>query len=160
MVVKSHVLTIMTDPAAHMPVVILKEFSGERTVALPVEISEANSIALRTMGTISDKANSVDLAQSILVKMGGSVDKVVIQNGESNGLTAVLSISVVGGRPYTVEARPGDAISLALRNNAPILIDETVFEKLEHGKVLSETEKLRINISRINTLDFGRYYFK
>lgn len=159
MLKKAEILTFGIEPSNNMPLIILKECNGERTLPIPAGTAEANSIALKTLGISSDRPLTIDLTIDIVEKMRGTIEKVVIDDLSNNVFYAKLHITMAKGA-VVIDCRPSDALSLAIRAECPIFIDEGVFDKAENGKILSDGEKIRKTISETATLDFGRYYLK
>ncbi len=159
MLKKATIFTFGIEQSNNMPLVILKEENGDRTLPIPAGSAEANAIALKTLGISSDRPLTIDLTLDIIKKMRGSVEKIVIDDLVNKVFYAKVHISMDKGA-LAIDCRPSDALALAIRADCPIFIEDTVFEKAETGKLLSEGEKIRKNISETATLDFGRYYLK
>lgn len=159
MLKKATIFTFGIEPSNNMPLVILKEEKGERTLAVPAGTSEANAIALKTLGISSDRPLTIDLTLDIIQKMRGNIEKIVIDDFINNVYYAKLHISMTKGA-LAIDCRPSDALALALRADCPIFIEDSVFEKSETGKILTKGEIIKKNISETATLDFGRYYLK
>lgn len=159
MLKKATIFTFGIEQSNNMPLVILKEENGDRTLAIPAGSAEANAIALKTLGISSDRPLTIDLTLDVIQKMKGQVEKIIIDDIINNVFYAKLHVLMEKGA-LTIDCRPSDALALAIRAECPIFIDDLVFEKAKSGKILNEGDKIRKTISETATLDFGRYYLK
>lgn len=157
MLVKVEVASFGVDPGQNIPLIILKECGGERSLPLLIGSSEASAIAIRTLDISSERPLTIDLAKLIMQEFGGTLERVVIYDLVDQVFYARLQISA-GKSVRIVDCRPSDAIALALRSDCPIFVEDSVFEKNENKKVLSDKDKLKRDIANLDTLDFGRYY--
>ena len=157
MLIKVEVTSFGVDPGQNIPLIILREIGGERSLPILVGSSEASAIAIRALDINSERPLTVDLAKLILLELGGTLERVVVYDLVDQVFYARLHISA-GKSMHLLECRPSDAIALALRCDCPIFVEDSVFEKNENKEVVSEKEKLKRNIANLDTLDFGRYY--
>jgi hypothetical protein len=102
---------------------------------------------------------TIDLAKLILEQLGGILDKAIIYDVVETTFLARLHM-ICGTRVHILECRPSDAIALALRCDAPMFVQEIVFEKSGAVATLSEQEQLRRTITGMDTADFGKYYLE
>jgi bifunctional DNase/RNase len=118
------------DATTGSPVVQLVEKGGARR-ALPIWIGpfEAQAIAIEMAGTPPPRPLTHDLMKQLVERLGGRLDHVVIEDLRGATYFATLYLARPGGEGLTVDARPSDAIALALRLHGPILVDEGVFAK-------------------------------
>jgi uncharacterized protein len=108
-------------------VVLVRDETG-RTVVIVIGRFEAMAISLALEGQSADRPLTHDLLNSIIQRMGGTVERILIDD-LWNG-TYYAKISVNSGRALlSVDSRPSDAIALALRAKAPIFMLESVLEK-------------------------------
>ena len=116
---------LMLDPASNVPIVILRD--TENRLFLPIWIgpSEAHAIALRIEGVEHPRPMTHDLLRSILEQLGGAVEKIVISDLRESTFFALIHIQQ-GATILAVDARPSDAIAIALRTNTPIWVMEEV----------------------------------
>ena len=113
------------DGNTNMPVMILTEEDGERTLEIWIGPAEATAIATRVADLELDRPLTHDLLASALRGLGGKLDEVVITRVEQSTYHAELRISR-DGDPVILDARPSDAVALALRLEAEILVDEAL----------------------------------
>ncbi len=159
MLVKVEFASFAVDPAENSPLIILKETGGNRMVPIPIGPLEAGAIAIETLKLMPLRPLTIDMAKSILEKLGGTLVRVIFHLSPSQCLMARLEISAGGGMHH-LESKPCDAIALALRCRAPILVREAVFEKFSPKNSASEQEKLRSHIAALDTLEFGTVYLE
>lgn len=108
-------------------VVILKEIHGNRHLPIWIGAYEAEAIALELQGVTPTRPLPYDLMRAMLEELGATIDHIVIAdlNDQVYYATIVLSIA---DRTIQLDARPSDAIALAVRTDARILIENTVME--------------------------------
>lgn len=112
----------------YQPVVILKEKDGE--IRLPIWIGplEANAVSVALEGVRVPRPLTPDLLCSILDRTGMSVDYIVINDLKNNTFYAIINVNA-NWRRIEIDARPSDAISIALRVRAPIYVKKSVLDK-------------------------------
>ena len=131
------------DPLSNMPIIILKDEEDKRSLPIWVGIFEANAIALELEKIATPRPMTHDLLKSVLETVQARVTKVVVTDLKENTFYAVLHLQL-GGKEYTVDSRPSDAIALALRVAAPIYVDEDVVRKAKTLEVTSkDTEPVK-----------------
>ena len=116
--------------ANDLPVVLLEERGGERWLAIWVGTAEAESIAMSIDEVASPRPNAHDLARSVIAGLHGEVERVVVTDLREGTYYATLSLRS-GGRRVEIDARPSDAIAIALRTRAPIFVRDHLFEHAE-----------------------------
>jgi hypothetical protein len=125
----------------HMPtgqhVVILKEKEAERYLPIWIGINEANAIALRITGITPDRPITHDLLCNILGSVDVSVEKIEVTS-LSNDVFFARIVAKTDGASLVVDARPSDAIAVAVRVGAAIFVADEVLDK---AGVLPEQEK-------------------
>ncbi len=152
------------DPMSNMPIIILRDEDDKRSLPIWVGIFEANAIALELEKIATPRPMTHDLIKNILEAIAARVVKVMVTDLKENTFFAVLHLQV-GETEYTVDARPSDAIALALRVAAPIYVDEEVVRKAKSIEVTKEgetvkaddPERLREWLENIKPEDFGKF---
>ena len=109
------------------PVVMLEEEDGLRWLPIWIGTAEARSIALQLTQHPKLRPNSHDLARSLIHELEGRVRRVVVTELRDGTYYAVLDV-VVGRELVSLDARPSDAIAIALRDDAPVFVREELFE--------------------------------
>jgi bifunctional DNase/RNase len=109
-------------------VVFLKEVDGERHLPIWIGDFEAQAIAMELQGVASPRPLPYDLIRSIIGDLEGKVDRVLITDLSQDVFYARIVISV-RDRTVEIDSRPSDAIAIAVRTGAPILVEDTVMER-------------------------------
>ncbi len=120
------VASIAVDPTGS-PVVILEESGGGRALPIWIGIAEARSIASEIERQRPPRPNSHDLTKRLVEGLDGVVEQVVVTELRDGTYYAVIFVAARGQR-IEIDARPSDAIALALRFDAPLLVREALFE--------------------------------
>ena len=128
MLIEMTIKGLMVDPVTNMPIVILKDKDGDRVLPIWVGIFEANAIALQIENVATPRPMTHDLLRNIITDLDGQVDRVVVCDLKDNTFYALIHLTVRGER-VAIDARPSDAIALALRTRSPILVEENVIDK-------------------------------
>src|SRR5512138_387714 len=110
---------LMVDPITNMPIIILRDKDGQKVLPIWVGIFEANAIALQIENVATPRPMTHDLLKNIITDLDAAVQKVVVCDLKENTFYAMIHI-LVSGHMVAVDARPSDAIALALRAKAPI----------------------------------------
>jgi uncharacterized protein len=151
---------LILDPVSNSPIVILKK--PEENIFLPIWIGvfEANAIALHLEGVQTPRPMTHDLLRDLISGLDASVKGVLVHALVENTFHAVIELQDRSGKVVTVDARPSDAIALALRCKAPIRVSEEVFEKahaLDLTAVKDQDTRLREWLESLSPEDLGKY---
>ncbi|BCW93513.1 MAG: bifunctional nuclease family protein [Acidobacteriota bacterium] len=151
---------LILDPVSNTPIVILKK--ADENVLLPIWIGvfEANAIAMELEGVQTPRPMTHDLMRSVIEALGAVVEGVLVHSLVENTFHATVALRTAEGRRVEVDARPSDAIALALRARAPIKVAEAVFQQahaLEVRDEGSEEEKLKEWLDSLTPEDIGKY---
>jgi bifunctional DNase/RNase len=118
------------DPSTGSPVVRLVEKTKRaRELAIWIGPFEAQAIALEIQGVPPPRPLTHDLMKQLVERLGGRLTHVLITDLRENTYFATLVLDGPGGKGVTVDARPSDAIALALRLHGPIMVAEDLFAK-------------------------------
>jgi hypothetical protein len=118
---------LSVDPITNMPIIVLRETEGERVLPIWVGVFEANAIALQIESVQTPRPMTHDLLKSVIDELGGRLERIVVSELKDNTFYATLRLRSQQGT-LTVDARPSDAIALALRSGARIFVEEAVIE--------------------------------
>jgi bifunctional DNase/RNase len=151
---------LMMDPATNMPIVLLKDVGSEAVMPIWVGIFEANAIQIEVEKLAAPRPMTHDLTRNVIRNLNAQLERVVITELKDDTFFAVLWLRQ-GDEPVSIDARPSDAIALALRADCPIYVSEQVM----HTARLStsgppdgpSTEQLRGWLEGLNDEDLGRY---
>jgi uncharacterized protein len=127
------------DPLSNMPIIILRDDEEKRSLPIWVGLFEANAIALELEKITTPRPMTHDLMRNILKSLDARVGKIVVNDLRDNTFFAEIYLQAGGGE-ITVDARPSDAIALALRAAAPIYVEEEVVTRAQKVEVTKETE--------------------
>ena len=159
MAVEMKVKGLMWDPVSRMPIVILKTQEGESLLPIFVGLFEANAIAQQLDGSLSPRPMTHDLLGNMIDALHARVDRVVITDLRDNTFFAIIYLDRNGER-VEIDARPSDAMALALRVKVPIFVEDTVLARSsasgEEGQV-DEAERLRRWLETVDPEELGRY---
>ena len=151
---------LMMDPSTNMPIVVLKDVASETVMPIWVGIFEANAIAIEIEKLSAPRPMTHDLMRNVIGYLNGSLERIVITEIKDDTFHAVLWIHQ-GDETVTVDARPSDAIALALRSDCPIYVSEQVLQTAKlntTGPPEGPTaEQLRAWLEGLNDEDLGRY---
>src|SRR5512141_2512023 len=123
---------LMVDPITNMPIIILRDKDGQRVLPIWVGVFEANAIALQIENVTTPRPMTHDLLRNVISDLNARVEKVVVSDLKDNTFYALIHLALDHGS-VAVDARPSDAIALALRASAPIFVEETV---IDHAKTI------------------------
>src|SRR4026209_169133 len=118
---------LMVDPITNSPIVILRDKDGTRVLPIWVGIFEANAIALQIENVSTPRPMTHDLLRNVIRDLHASVDRIVVCDLQENTFYALIYLALDGGT-VAIDARPSDAIALALRTQAPIFVEDSVID--------------------------------
>ena len=159
MLVEMTIKGFMVDPITNMPIVILKDEEGRRVLPIWVGIFEANAIALQIENIETPRPMTHDLLRNVIDDLSAGVERIVVSDLKDNTFYALIHLRV-GGEIVAIDARPSDAIALALRVRAPILVEETVIENaksLDFTPDKASPERLAKWLESLDPDDLGKY---
>ena len=116
---------LMLDPSTNMPIIILKDANSDSVLPIWVGVFEANAIALEIEKVSPPRPMTHDLLKNTILGLGATVERVVVTELRNDTFYAVIWASRAG-EPICIDARPSDAIALAMRTDAPIFVEEEV----------------------------------
>lgn len=150
---------LMMDPVTNMPIVILKDVESDQVLPIWVGIFEANAIALELEKTATPRPMTHDLLQNLARGLNAEVRKVVVSELRDDTFYAVIWLDHAG-ETVTMDARPSDAIALALRFDCPIYVNREVLEnsrQIVSGTPNANAEEMRKWLENLGDDDMGRY---
>src|SRR5580765_6543162 len=150
---------LMVDPITNTPIVILRDKDGNRVLPIWVGIFEANAIALQIENVTTPRPMTHDLLRNVIHDLNAQVQKIVVCDLQENTFYALIHLALHGDT-LTIDARPSDAIALALRTRAPIFVEETVIDNAKTVDTSSEkadADRLHKWLESIDPDDLGKY---
>jgi bifunctional DNase/RNase len=133
-------------------VVILREADAERYLPIWIGSWEAQSIAMKLQGVEAERPLTHDLLATILEELGASVRHIVVSDLADETYRARI-VLVQDGSDYEIDARPSDAIALAVRSGSSIFATEAVLDRAGVIPEADEDEKLSVFRDFVNSLD-------
>jgi len=157
--VEMQIRGLMIDPLTNMPVVVLKDVAGDAVLRIWVGIFEANAIALELEKTAMPRPMTHDLLRNMARGLNAVVRKVVVSELRDDTFLAVIWMEQ-DGETVTIDARPSDAIALALRWDCPVYASRAVLDnakQVAEGPQNVSGEEMRRWLESLNDDDMGRY---
>lgn len=159
MEVEMKIRGLMMDQVTNMPIVVLKDSTGDSVLPIWVGIYEANAIALEIEKVTTPRPMTHDLIKVLLMGLEASIKKVVVSELKDDTFYALIWVER-NGELISVDSRPSDALALALRHDCPIYVEERVLQTSKTSSTVSEkvnNEELRKWLENLNDEDLGRY---
>jgi hypothetical protein len=164
MLIEMKVSGLTIDPITNTPIVILKDMQENKAIPIWIGLFEASAIATELEKIVFSRPMTHDLFNECLKVLNVAVNKIEIGDIRNNTFYASIYL-IREGQSFTVDARPSDAIALALRARAPIFVDETVIEKsrnIDFGIKITDLDKLKEDkireyLENLSAEDFGKY---
>ena len=163
MLLKVSIAGLTIDPASNTPIIILKSDKDDQAIPIWIGLLEATSIASTLQDIRFDRPMTHDLFKNLTDLIDISIEKVEVCDLKDNTFYAKIYFIYEKGN-FSMDARPSDAIALALRYNAPMYVDDAVIEKStmsdSHAEALDKTEegkKWADYLEKLSPEDFGKY---
>jgi bifunctional DNase/RNase len=150
---------LMLDPSSKTPIVLLHDVTGDTFLPIWIGVFEANAIALSIEGIQPPRPMTHDLLFTACALLGAEVEKVTICDLKGSTFYAMIFLRGPGGE-HVLDARPSDAIALALRAEAPIYAHRSVLDgaqSSEFNSQLTDDERLKKWLEEARDEDFGDY---
>ena len=150
---------LMVDPVTNMPIILLRDSEGQKVLPIWVGIYEANAIALQIENVSTPRPMTHDLLKNVITDLKGSIRKIVVSDLKDNTFFALIYLEV-NGETVAIDARPSDAIALALRARAPIFVEESVIDNakpFDPGGEKPDTERLQKWLENLDPDELGKY---
>ena len=150
---------LMVDPITNTPIVILRDKEGQKVLPIWVGIFEANAIALQIENIATPRPMTHDLLRNVIHDLNAEVKKIVVCDLQENTFYALIYLGL-NGDTVAIDARPSDAIALALRTRAPIFVEETVIDNAKTVDFTTEkadADRLHKWLESLDPDDLGKY---
>jgi uncharacterized protein len=147
---------LILDPVTNSPIVILRDKDGQKVLPIWVGVAEANAIALQMENVSTPRPMTHDLLRNVIQDLKAAVQKIVVCDLQENTFYALIYLDW-NGDTVAIDARPSDAIALALRTRAPIFVEDSV---LDNAKTLdsvpekADTDRLHKWLESLDPDDF------
>ena len=159
MLIEMTIKGLMVDPVTNVPIVILKDKDGDRVLPIWVGVFEANAIALQIENIATPRPMTHDLLRNVIQDLKADILKIVVSDLKENTFYALIHLQV-NGEPLAVDARPSDAIALALRARAPIYVEDSVIDNaktIDFAPDKGDAERLQKWLESLDPDDMGKY---
>ena len=160
---KAKIAGLTMDPASNTPIIILKTEDGDQAIPIWIGLLEATSIASALQNVKFDRPMTHDLFKNFTDIINVTVLKVEVCDLKNSTFYARIYFQSED-TTFDMDARPSDAIAIALRFQAPIYVDDKVIEMSKMGEgtpeVLDESEegkKWADYLKNLSPEDFGKY---
>jgi bifunctional DNase/RNase len=149
---------LIPDPITNMPVVVLVEKDGERVLPIWVGVYEGTAIELQMENVETPRPMTHDLLKSVIASLGGEVERVVVCELRDNTFYATIDIRMPQG-VVTIDARPSDAIALALRTGTRVFVEEAVMQsvKKDADTGVADVGRLQKWLEGLSDDELGKY---
>jgi bifunctional DNase/RNase len=157
MLIEMFIKGLMIDPVTNMPIVILRDADNQRTLPIWVGPVEANAIALQIENVASARPMTHDLLKNVLADLEASLARVVITDLQEGTFFAYLVLERAGDISY-IDARPSDAIALAIRAKTAVFVESRVIDQAKSVDITSEQadrERLQRWLESLDPDDLG-----
>ena len=154
---------ITVDPFTNTPIVLLKDLEEKDVLPIWIGLLEASSIATALENIQTPRPMTHDLLKNILDQLGIKVVKIEVNDLKDNTYYALIHMDVNNKR-LTIDARPSDALAIALRTGASIFVEESVIQRSakvdlsqKGDKVVTDTTEWEEILENLSQDDFGKY---
>jgi uncharacterized protein len=145
MQIEMNIKGLMIDPITNMPIIILRDQEGQRILPIWVGVFEANAIALQIENVQTPRPMTHDLLKNIIDDLSAQVERIVVTELKENTFYALIHLRT-NGHSIEVDARPSDAIALALRTRSPIFVEEAV---IQNARSVDSSRESSMDVTRL-----------
>ncbi len=164
MLIEMKVSGLTIDPITNTPIVILKDLQEKKAIPIWIGLFEASAIATELEKITFSRPMTHDLMHDILKALGVEITQVEICDLKNNTFFANIHL-IREGQSLVIDARPSDAIAIALRAGAQIFVEDQVIEKsrsIDFGAKATELDKLKDEklkefLENLSPEEFGKY---
>ena len=150
---------LTVDPYTNTPIVLLKDLEEKEVVPIWIGFFEASAIATQLEKVQLSRPMTHDLMKNLLDTLGVTVIKVEVTDLRENTFFAIIHLDM-DGTHFAIDARPSDAIALALRTDVPIYVHEEVIKKSRKIDLRQQKEGEEVLdelLEELSSKDFGKY---
>ncbi|MBI1911480.1 MAG: bifunctional nuclease family protein [Deltaproteobacteria bacterium] len=161
MLLEMKVYGLTIDPLTNAPIVILKDLEEKNALPVWIGVLEASAIASELEKVHFSRPMTHDLVKEILKRVDATVEKVEVNDLKDNVYYATIYMVTKAGN-FSLDARPSDAIALALRASAPIFVDTCVLDKSKNidmrtDKKEKDSKTAAAKLEDLSPEDFTKY---
>ena len=149
---------LMMDPVTNLPIVVLRDETGEKTLPIWIGMFEAHAVALQLENSATGRPMTHDLLKHLVEALDGVVTEVHITDVRDGTFYALVYLSA-RGETIAVDARPSDALALALRTRAPVYVADHVLADARPLETPStqDAERLQHWLESLDPEEMGKY---
>ena len=136
--IEMKVMGIALDTRTGSPIVVLHDINNRKALPIWIGSAEASAIIRKIENISVSRPMTHDLIVEIVEKMNGTINRIEINDVEKETYYAIIYINDKEGKEIEIDARPSDAIAVAIRVDAPIFVTANV---LANGSVSCDTAK-------------------
>lgn len=152
---------LIMDSTTNAPVIILKDLENKDVISIWIGLLEASAIAVELEKIDLPRPMTHDLVRNVLNRLNIKVLKVEIADLRDNTFYAYIHLGM-DGKTFTIDARPSDAIAIALRTKSPIYVEEDVIKKskkmdlesIKEAEKTDESNELKDLLEKMTPDDF------
>lgn len=159
MPIEMRIQGLMIDPITTMPLLVLRDPKTDAKLPIWVAVFEANAIATELERVKTPRPMTHDLLKNVLTELGGRLNRVIVTDLQDNIFYAMLEVETAAGQK-AIDARPSDAIALALRCGAPIFARKEVIEAAQSIDLTQghqDSERMRQWLQSLGEGELGKY---
>jgi hypothetical protein len=164
MLLEMKVSGLTIDPITNTPIVILKDMQDNKAIPIWIGLFEASAIAMELEHVVFSRPMTHDLLYDCIKALDATINRIEIIDIRNNTFFASVYLTREG-QTYVIDARPSDAIALALRAQTSIFVEENVLEKsrnIDFGMKLTDIDKFKEDkikefLENLSAEDFGKY---
>ena len=164
MLIEMKIAGITIDPITSTPIVILKDLEEKKAIPIWIGLFEASAIATQLESITFSRPMTHNLFTEIIGSLGAEVTRIEINELKNNTFFADIHL-IREGQLTLIDARPSDAIAIALRTGAPIFVEEKVVEmsrNVDYGQKSPDLEKVKEEnlkefLENLSPDEFGKY---
>ncbi len=160
MTVKMRIQGLMLDPFTNMPLLVLRDPQTDAKLPIWVAVFEADAIATELERVTSPRPKTHDLLRNVMQELGGTLERITVTDLDADGIFyALLAIRTPNGT-VELDARPSDAVALALRCDAPIFAEQSVIDaaqRIDLTQGHKDSERLRAWLHSLSETEIGKY---
>lgn len=159
MAIRMRISGLMMDPVTSMPIVVLRDEAGAQTLPIWIGMFEAHAVAMQLENSSPSRPMTHDLVRHVIEAFGASVTEVHITDVRDGTFYAVLYLTMANGETMAIDARPSDALAVALRTRAPVLVAEHVITSAAtvEAPTSQDSDRLQQWLESLDPDDMGKY---
>ena len=154
--VEVEVAGLTIDPFTNMPIVVLRDPAGNQQLPIWIGLVEASAIATQLEKIEVARPMTHDLLKTLMEMTGTRLARVEVATLKDDTFFAELHL-VIDGKEHVLDARPSDAIALALRAHAPIFVSQSVLETAQLVDSPRSPAKWAEILAKLSPEDFGKF---